>query len=180
MTGKKSNKAEFAANLIGEGFLLAARRLRETQDDAPEDFALVAKSLGIGVRTSYYWANIDRKFRDLGVDDGALVAIGWSKLRLLCGHVTKDNCHQLLELASNTSAEDLRRILSDEPPLHNSHCVVLYFSDADYSLFAKAILAHGGSKSGRGLADKETALIAALSQLVGKNNAIDPQSGVQG
>jgi hypothetical protein len=158
-----NTKAEIGANWVGDGFLIAARRLREIQDDAPEQFELVAKILRIGRRKAFYLAHIDRAFRDLGVDDATLTAVGWSKLRMLCEHVTKDNCAHLLKIASSTSAEGLRRILKHEPSLPNARCVTLYFSQSQYEIFAKAILTHGGAKSGKGLVNKEASLIKALS-----------------
>lgn len=164
MSKFKSNaKAEFAAKLVGHGFLLAARRLREVQDDAPGEFALVAKLLKIGYRKACYLAAIDRAFRDLGVDEAILNVVGWSKLRVLCDHVNAENCDHLLKIAAGTSTQDLKRILKHEPPPPTPHCTILYFSDDDYATFAKAILAHGGSKKGKGLVNKEAALIAALS-----------------
>jgi hypothetical protein len=162
------HKAELSADWVGDGFLLAAKRLREIQDKSPEDFRLVAKILKIDYRKALYLAQIDRTFRDLGVDRNTLTAVGWTKLQVLCGCVTKDNCHQLLEVAVNANVHDLKRISKNELPLPKAHCVLLYFSDTDYALFTKVILAHGATKYARGIVDKESALIKALSKLVGK------------
>lgn len=46
-----------------------------------------------------------------------------------------------------------------EKPLGNAHCVLLYFSPKDYAELEDALVKHGGVRSGRGIQNKEEALI---------------------
>lgn len=161
-------EVDFAANWVGDGFRLAARRLREIEDDNPEEFSAVAKLLKIGYRRASDLAQVDRAFRDLKVDRNTLTTIGWTKLQLLSRKINKLNCGQLLEMAAGANVRDLKRILKYEFPIPKARCVVLYFSNAEYALFAKVILAHGAKKYARGIVDKEVALSKALSKLLGK------------
>jgi|SRR6185312_4482114 len=160
-----SFKVEYTIDWVGDSFLLLARRLRDVQDETPEMFASVAKLNGIGLRKAFYLARIDRQFRTLGVDENHLCAIGWSKLRLICDHITEANCKQLLQLAETSTVHELELKMRNEEPVDGTRCVTLYFEPEDYEVFAAAILSHGGLKSGRGLAGQEKALIKALASI---------------
>ncbi len=46
-----------------------------------------------------------------------------------------------------------------ENPLGNSHCVLMYFSPKDYAEFENALVKHGGVRSGRGIQNKEEAVL---------------------
>lgn len=72
-TNNMTKKAEIAADWIGDGLLLAARRLREVQDEVPHLFPAAAKFLKIGLHRAYYLARFDRTFRELGVDETGLL-----------------------------------------------------------------------------------------------------------
>ena len=43
-----------------------------------------------------------------------------------------------------------------------AHCVVMYFTPKQYAEFKQALLKNGAKPSGRGIVDKEKALINAL------------------
>lgn len=160
---KSTKKAEWAANWIGDGFLLAARRLREVQDENPHLFPVVAKFLNIGLRRAYYFARIDRTFRELEVDDDRLTAIGWTKLKLLADYVDGRNCEFLLETAEKSTVRELSLILRHEVPQAGTRCITLYLTPDQYEIFYEAVTANGAIKIGTGLANKEKALINALS-----------------
>ena len=160
-----SFKVEYTIDWVGDSFLLLARRLRDVQDETPEMFASVAKLNGIGLRKAFYLARIDRQFRTLGVDENHLCAIGWSKLRLICDHITEASCKQLLQLAETSTVHELELKMRNEEPVDGTRCVTLYFEPAEYEIFAAAILSNGGLKSGRGLAGQEKALIKALASI---------------
>lgn len=161
--GNTKDKIEFAADWAGDGFLLAARRLREIQDKKPEAFAAVAQYLGVRLRKAYYLAQIDRTFDTLGVSGNRLAAIGWSKVRLLCDYITPENAEDLLGLAEISTVRELKLFLKQQLPVPGTRAVLLYLEPAQYDLFEKVLLAHGAIKVGRGLIDKEPALIQALA-----------------
>lgn len=157
-------KAELIASFIGDNFIEAARHLREVQDETPELFAMVVKHTGIGMRKAYYLAEIDRRFRKLGVDRNRLRKIGWTKVQIIGRHINKTNLEELLSLAEKHTAYELNALMRGEEPHPDTRCVVLYFTPEQYEAFEKAVLANGGVKSGRGLLGKEEALVKALAK----------------
>lgn len=157
-------KAELIASFIGDNFIEAARYLREVQDEKPELFATVVKYTGIGMRKAYYLAEIDRRFRKLGVDRTRLRKIGWTKVQMIGRHINMTNLEDLLSLAENHTAYELNALLRGEQPHSETRCVVLYFTPEQYETFEQAVLANGGVKSGRGLLGKEEALVKALAK----------------
>jgi len=160
----ETSKTELITALIEYDFLAAAQLLRGIQDKTPEAFATAAKFAGIGLRKAYALAQIDRCFSVLNVERKLLCNIGWSKLQILCQHITLDNHQKLLSLAQNVCAHELSAILRDATYSAGKHCVVLYFSSKQYDVFQHAVLAHGGKKSSRGLTYKEMALVQALTE----------------
>lgn len=162
---KNQLSLEIAALEIGDNFMSAANYFRQIQDTMPEKFSYLAKLTGIGLRKAYYLAAIDRRFQKLGVDRARLSNIGWTKARLISDYVTKENCEDLLALAETSTARELTLKLRKEEPLSGTRCVILYLKPKEYEIFSDVLLAHGASRSGRGLMDKEEALISALAQL---------------
>ena len=160
----ETSKTELITALIDDDFLAAAQLLRKIQDETPDAFAAVAKSAGVGLRKAYALVQIDRCFATLNVDRKLLRGIGWSKLQILCRHITIDNHQELLSLAQNVCAHELSVILRDATYSVGKHCVVLYFSSKQYDVFQHAVLAHGGKKSARGLTNKEAALVQSLTE----------------
>ena len=92
--------------------------------------------------------------------------MGWTKLQLLGKYVNKDNVLELLETAKELSSKQLIAHLKGEELDDNAHCVLMYFDPKQYQLLEEVLLAHGGTKSGRGMVNKEDALITALKKLV--------------
>lgn len=157
-------RAEIIAAFIGANFIEAARYLRDAQEETPELFEEVVKLTGIGMRKAYYLAEIDRRFRKLGVDRNRLRAIGWTKLQIIGRHIDKINLEELLSLAETHTAYELNSLMRGEQPHPETRCVVHYFTPEQFEVFEKSVLANGGVKSGRGLLDKEEALAKALSK----------------
>ena len=116
------------------------------------------------MRKAYYLAEIDRRFRKLGVDRTRLRKIGWTKVQMIGRHVNNTNLDNLLLLAEKHAAYELNALLRGEQPHPETRCAVLYFTPEQYETFEKAVLANGGVKSGRGLLGKEEALIKALKK----------------
>jgi hypothetical protein len=156
---------EITASAIGDNFMNVARHFREAQDAAPEEFHKLVKKTGIGLRKAYYLAAIDRRFRELGVSRDRLSEIGWTKVMLLTDHITHTNCEELLQLAESSSVRELTLKLRKEATLDGSRCVALYLTPKEYVVFRDVLLAHGATQRGRGLMDKEEALISALRAL---------------
>jgi hypothetical protein len=65
----------------------------------------------------------------------------------------------LLTLAEGSTAENLKRQMRGEKSLGDAHCVLMYFTPKQYPELEEALLHHGGVKSGRGILNKEEALL---------------------
>lgn len=164
MSSNKSTKnAEWATTWLGDGFPLLASKLREIHDNNPELFLSAAQHIGISRRMAYDLIAIDKAFQDLKVDVGRVADIGWSKARLLSKHITKKNCNALLGLAETTTVRELSLILKKQVLVPGTRTVLMYLTPEQHAVFEKALLAHGAIKVGKGLIDKEEALIRALS-----------------
>jgi hypothetical protein len=94
--------------------------------------------------------------------------LGWTKLAILAPHVTEGNAETLLDIAESNTAHEIKRWLRDQPVYDEERCMNLYFSAEQYALIEKVLIDHGAIQSGRGLANKEVALVAALAKLDGK------------
>ena len=163
---KKSlmTSAEVTAEFLGSSFWRIARYFAELQEHAPDRLPVVAKLVKIGRRKAYHYARIYRAFSNLGVDEERLDLIGWTKLALLSEHINSSNCDYLLDLAETSTVRELTLLLRDELPVPGERCVILYLEPTDYEVFEKAVLTFGGSKTGRGLVNKEEALLKALTK----------------
>lgn len=156
---------KFYTDLVDDEFFMKARYFRKVQLETPEQFEAIAKYCEVDRRTAYYWAEIGRVFGDLEVDEKRLSRIGWTKAKIIAKHINQDNCEELLVIAENSSAHDLTLLVRGEKPVKGTRVITLYLKASQYKVFSKAVLAHGGSKSGNGLVNKEAALTAALSKL---------------
>jgi hypothetical protein len=151
---------------VPRDFLRHARFFRETIEQHPELLSTVAAIEGFSVRTARYLASIDRAYRNLRVPRHRLISIGWTKLAMLADVVDQKNCLELLTLAESFTVQELALILRGREPVEGTRCVLLYLTPPEYAVFETAIVAHGGTRTGRGLFNKEAALIKALSKLV--------------
>lgn len=143
-------------------FLDMAAHFRHVQDNAPELFPVIVKLSDVSLRKAYYLVSIDRTFSDLGVPRARLRAIGWSKLKMVIDLITTSNCEELLSMAETSTVREFGLLLRGREPKSGTRCVTLYFEPTQYQIFSAAILAHGGKKAGKGLENKEEALIEAL------------------
>jgi hypothetical protein len=155
--------AAFWSGMVSQEFLSIAHHLATIQEYHPEQFRLVAKNLGIGVRKAYYLASISRKFELLAVEPKRLEKIGWTKLRIISDHVDLTNFKAVLELAEQSTAHELALIAKGKYPLPGTRCVILYLEPDQHDVFADALKANGAVQTANGLANKEEALIRALS-----------------
>jgi hypothetical protein len=150
---------------VPDKFLDLGRALRQLQDRDPELFQKFVAKTGIGRRKAYYLVEISRTFEPLQVSRARLHDLGWTKVQLLGKHVTQDNVEELLKLAEDTSANELERVLSGKKSLGNARCVLMYFSPKQYDELEDALVGHGGVRRGRGVENKEEAMIKMVRRL---------------
>ena len=157
------DRIELAASFTGDGFLSIAKHLRQLQDEDLVAFHAIASLLGIDRHDAEFMARVDRTFRDQGIEDHHLAAIGWPKLIVLCDYVTSNNLPRLLEFADQMPAKELARIVGRHPAALKR--MVLHLTVEQFAVFKDAILAHGGKCNDHildQLCGKEDALVNAL------------------
>lgn len=164
MSASEDDKIESAASYAGYGFLSIAKHLRQLQDEDPAALEIVVKLLRIDHRDAECLIRVDRTFRDLGVDDNHMAAIGWPKLVVLCDYVSSSSLHRLLEFADKIPAKELAGLVGRRPDMPKR--MVLNLTPEQFEVLKEAILSHGGKWSDPGLdklAGKEEALVKALN-----------------
>ena len=147
---------------VEDNFLELGRSLRQLLDRDPDLFQQVVKKGDLGRRKAYYLVEVSRAFDKAPVPRSRLRKIGWTKLQLIGKHVTPANLEDLLTLAESVNSKELERQMRGEKPMGDAHCVVMYFTSKQYAEFKEALLKNGANQSGRGMVDKEKALIDAL------------------
>lgn len=149
-------------------FLDIGSALRKLQDVDGDDYKLLISQVKMGDRQAYYWVSIDRAFEGLGIPKERLRKVGWTKLKELAAHVSKDNVKDLLKLAEAHTAKDLDRVLQGEAVMGKARSVNLRFTPEDYDLLQEALLKFGAIPAGRGLEAKEDAIIAMVKKVLNK------------
>ncbi len=145
-----------------DNFLELGRSLRQLLDRKPGLFHQIVKKGKLGRRKAYYLIEVSRTYEPLSIPRARLRKLGWTKLQLIGKHITPGNQEELLQLAESMSSKMLERQMKGEKPLDNAHCVLMYFTPKQYAEFKHALVINGAMRSGRGLVDKEKALINAL------------------
>jgi hypothetical protein len=148
---------------VEETFLDLGKHLRQLQDRDPDLFQKIVDKSNLGRRKAYYLVDISNAFAKLTVSPSRLKKIGWTKLSLIAKKVTQSNVEDMLELCEGNTAKQIEQRLKGAEMSDNSRCVLMYFTPQQYEQFEEAVLHNGGSKSGRGLLNKEQALIHALT-----------------
>ena len=148
-----------------DNFLDLAKTLRQLLDRDPEKFRDVYTKSNLNRRKAYYLVEVSRAYDNLPVSRARLKKIGWTKLQIIGKHISKDNAMEMLDLAEQHTTKELESLMRGEKPSDNAHCVLMYFSPKQYEVLERVLLKNGGTRSGRGINDKEEALITALKKL---------------
>jgi hypothetical protein len=144
---------------VEDNFLELGRSLRQLQDRDPDLFQQVVTKGELGRRKAYYLVAVSRTFDKAPVPRSRLRKIGWTKLQLIAKHVTPHNLDDLLELAKSTNSKQLERQMRGEVAMKTARCLFMYFSLDDYAGIEKALMQYGAVPSGRGIQNKEKALL---------------------
>jgi hypothetical protein len=150
---------------VDDKFLELGKTLRQLLDRDRDQFHKIVAKTNLGRRKAYYLVEISRIFDPLPVRRPRLRKIGWTKLQLIGKHVKPDNMEELLSLAEEVNAKELERRMRGEKPMGNAHCVLMYFSPKQYKELEEVLVANGGQRSGRGILNKEEALINAIRKV---------------
>ena len=158
---------ETAIDLAQEGedsFLELASQLRQIHERDRDLFRRFIATSGISRRKAYYLVKADKQFRKIPVPRSRIRALGWTKLHMIGPALTETNYEKLITLAEQNSAPNLKLLVKGEKPIKGQRCVTLYLSDDQYALLEKLLVDNGAKPVGRGLQDKEGALMKVLTE----------------
>lgn len=153
------------AKSFDDNFVELASKLRTLHEGDSEKYRDFVKASGIDSRKAYYLIALDKAFSPLKISKKKLSSIGWTKLMIIQPHVTKDNVAALLKAASENTAAKLKRIVKGEDVVGNTHAVLMYFSPEQYSRLVDVLVENGAERSGRGLVDKEKAIMHLIESV---------------
>ena len=139
----------------------------------------LARRLRTPPRRLHYFAKLGGFLKLTKLPAARCVSIGWTKLSLLAEHFDRDpqNVSKLtplkaVEYSEQCTVEQLREVLNGEPlppkgeRTHRS--VFLRLTQREYKIFESVLLANRATKSGngrgRGLVNKEAALMRVIKQ----------------
>ena len=159
------DKALALSGDVEDNFLELGKSLRQLLDRDPDLFQEIVKKTNLGRRKAYYLVEVSRTFDPLPIPRSRLRKIGWTKLQLIGKHLDGDNTEELLQLADKTNAKELERLMRGEKPLGKARCVVMYFSPKQYAELEEMLVKYGGKRSGRGVQNKEEALLRMVAAL---------------
>jgi hypothetical protein len=159
-TGDLYEKAlTLSGQSIDETFLELGKALRQLMDRDTDLFRQVVEKSELGSRKAYYLVNLSRIFEPLPIPRARLLALGWTKLMKISAHINKENWQELLEMAESHNVKQIEATLKGEKPQTNAHCFLAYFDAKDYKLVEELLVQNGAKRSGRGLLEKEAALV---------------------
>jgi len=162
------NKVVELSSTVDENFLELASTLRHLQDTDPEKFRMAVTHTQLGQRKAYYLVTIDRVFSKIPVKKDRLKRIGWTKLNILTRYIDKTNYADLLKKAEDHTAKELEQILQGKEPVSKARAVLAYFNPQDYALLEKALLMFKGQKAGKGIVNKEEAIMNMVRYVLRK------------
>lgn len=152
-------KAGELAASFDENFLDLGHVLRALQDIDTDEFTRTVQRSGISSRKAYYLTTIDRAFEKIPAPKDRLKKIGWTKLKTLTSHISKANYTTLLKVAEKNTDKELEAILRGEEVTEKKKAILMYLSRDENAEFERALLMFGAKRSGRGMPNREEAVM---------------------
>ena len=143
-------------------FIAVAEHLRAIRDADEGSLVPAAEQLGIKKRKAYYMLELADALPHIDAPRERLLAIGWTKLQIVAPHITSGDAEHLLAAAEEHTVPVLKKIVAGREPPERTHIMMFVLDDAQHEIARQALLAHGATRSSRGLHGKEAALVAAL------------------
>lgn len=113
-------------------------------------------------RRAYYLRRVGQMLETGAITQSDAERIGWTKLVVIADTITAKNAPRLLNRARKKTAQELKRIMREDDQKPAPHCVLMYFSPHQYVQFKRAMILHGATSTGRGLARKEQAIMRLI------------------
>jgi hypothetical protein len=145
-------------------FLELARSLASLHDTDPAALRRFITDSGMKQRKAYYLLELGRRLQGLRLSEARLKRIGWTKLSVIGKTLTRENAETRLQWAEENSSRKLADLVRGAKSTSKLHCVQLYFSPREYRRLEEGILGHGGQRRGRGLIDKEKAILEMVER----------------
>ena len=146
-----------------DNFVKLGRLLRKLKVEDNDQFKQLIKESGLGRRKAYYLAEIARRFEGLPITDAQLTAIGWTRAHIIGPDVTPRSWQELLTLAEQHTARELKLVMKGDRPTPGTRCVLLYLKPTQYDRYARATVAHGGKLVAGSLKIRERALMNLIA-----------------
>jgi hypothetical protein len=133
------------------------------------EFKAELKRVAIGYRKARYLMAILETANELKLDRDRLRAIGWTKAGLLAPVLTPDNKNRWLALAETVNVVSLQDALSGDAADDGRalRSVVFKLPVKAAERLDRALLRCGGRRKGRGLANREKALMLLVRRALG-------------
>jgi hypothetical protein len=146
--------------------LAEARTLPHPPEGDRPPLAELMQITGLSRRAIGYLIKVWDRFGNLDIPSDRLAKVGWTKLAVIADACEPGDELDALALAESSTVKDLPRLLKSGTKPGKRRTVLLRFTEGDYEIFEAVLLANGARrpKKGRGLANKEKAVIRALGR----------------
>jgi hypothetical protein len=131
-------------------------------DEDPAEFRSIIDKGEMKRRRAYYLLRVGQLLKTGTFTKSDAERIGWTKVQIIADKITGKNVAKLVRLALDNSAQELKRIMREDDQKPAPHCVLMYFSPQQYVQFKRAMILHGATSTGRGLARKEEAIMRLI------------------
>jgi hypothetical protein len=133
------------------------------------DFRRTVNKAGLNLRQAYYLCEIVDQLRPFARYKERFERIGWTRTQVIARGLNRQNLKERLELAETkgNTTRKLQSLMKGKKPPDKTRCVQLYFTEDEYETFEKAVVMNGGATVGRGLTDKEVAVMALIKKAMG-------------
>jgi hypothetical protein len=165
---KATDEAKRLANAANSAPIDLARALWNAERQQPGAARELARSSGLGLRKAYYLLQIWGRLSGLRLSRSTMARVGWTKLALVANHAEPGAEKDALDLAEQHTAKELETYLrTHKAPPGKTHSLLFRFTPKQHRHLT-AVLQQYGAKpvtKGKGLVNKEAALIRALRDL---------------
>ncbi len=149
-----------------------AEALWKAEKARPGSVRKIVDETGLGLRKAYYLLKMWERFAQLDLSRALLAEVGWTKLTLIATFAPLGTEATWLELAraGGSTAKELENKLKGAGwGEQKAHSVLLRLTPTQYKTFSRVLQKFGAkpARKGKGLIDKERALIKALGQVAG-------------
>lgn len=157
----KRSITALARALPAKASLELSRSLHELYEADPAEYRQLVGQGVLSRRRAYYLLSVGELLSRMNIPDERLSRIGWTKLSVIAHRLTRENANKQLDLAEENNVRELKRLVSGAGA-QRRRCVLMYFTDAQYREFKRALLVHGATSKGRGLANMEQATLRLI------------------